>query len=981
MNLRNAAVVGGCALGLSPVPDFFVRVKGQKLDFSVEHSTELHPLQEPRHPAHAVGHFVLETVIRPRLPPKDAQRSRALLATKGGVASASQLSLLVKHELPKPELQRRLRRRRRSLQEAATVNGFVGNGDERARIRTMLAMNRVVYPDGNYATPKLDHVHSFPGGSYKGSPNAGETVAAFGARVTATHNQWNSDMEAVLQGNANQWAESFTEPSGEPLGLGVSAGVYNDGTTRVIVFRGTETTSDFNNLLHWHEGWFLHRLRARYMQMWQDAGLSITSEMLARAEVDDVVDRAKFLGMSSLIAASDDYNWVTSLGLERADLIQQGYWPLTKAVVRAVLPAGRNTAGEATNSIYITGHSQGGGRAAMASIWLENTDGTAYPTYLFAGVGTQCAVRYSTAPAYSQDIDVTRNYAHIKQYVNVLDGIGYIDFSNAGTICRFGSTDLATHLGSPTKEFCGKTIGVAGSTWTLPSNAESADMYRCRYFVHATPGIQSYLLNDTVLAADGSTDGGCAANTYTVPAGDPNAICPPCRQPRCVRRLPQSAIGWSQRQLNAPTQHPCMASGATTPSIGSMIDVGNPETLSQFVKCFYLGPSSYLMLGSSQESAARLRSLQMTEYVRNKIYFRKLTTTQRDDQTEDASIFSTVFKYKTTLLGTWEYNAETWISRAKMQLSGTLPDMLHVTTITGLPSQLNPANFRSDLESATTFGTAQGMNLIKDVGMVAGSKICFPIPAMPTEMCIVWLNPTESDSVDNPGVRRAVRKLASVTPSQRALSTGAGAGSMYVSVGPQSNSTLTLLPTMGMKVASLSNDGTPTLSVSQVPSVTALSQKVAEASEAPSFAVLEASQTTTTSTTVAPASGGSGTGSADGDDTLVLAVVLAACGLGGALVISLMCYLVRKKSQRGGQAAVGDALESAVPIPANHGHGAETLQKYAVSEASACVEPLPLGLKGTDSATEGMLDAKSECTADEPATLLQGVQAKPVPGS
>ena len=72
------------------------------------------------------------------------------------------------------------------------------------------------------------------------------------------------------------------------------------------------------------------------------------------------------------------------------DFITNGYWPLTKELLRIVFPVGRDLSTEPTT--YITGHSQGGGRAELAALWLEAQDGKAYKTYSFDGVGVQCAL-------------------------------------------------------------------------------------------------------------------------------------------------------------------------------------------------------------------------------------------------------------------------------------------------------------------------------------------------------------------------------------------------------------------------------------------------------------------------------------------------------------------------------------------------------------------------------------------------------------
>ena len=89
----------------------------------------------------------------------------------------------------------------------------------------------------------------------------------------------------------------------------------------------------------------------------------------------------------------------------------------------------------------------------------------------------------------------------------------------------------------------------------------------CRYFTHWSTAVTHYLDQDTVLAADGTTDGGCA-NEVLVPAGDPNNMCPPCRTARCAVKLPELALNWESKvkdvKTSMPLSHPCLADNAAS---------------------------------------------------------------------------------------------------------------------------------------------------------------------------------------------------------------------------------------------------------------------------------------------------------------------------------------------------------------------------------------------------------------------------------
>lgn len=90
--------------------------------------------------------------------------------------------------------------------------------------------------------------------------------------------------------------------------------------------------------------------------------------------------------------------------------------------------------------MILTGHSQGGTRAALVSMWRKKKFAETIPAYTFAGTGVQCAVRGALPKAYSDDVDVTVAHAQITQYVHALDPYGWIDHQPPGTqICSYGT--------------------------------------------------------------------------------------------------------------------------------------------------------------------------------------------------------------------------------------------------------------------------------------------------------------------------------------------------------------------------------------------------------------------------------------------------------------------------------------------------------------------------------------------------------------
>ena len=201
---------------------------------------------------------------------------------------------------------------------------------------------------------------------------------------------------------------------------------------------------------------------------------------------------------------------------------------LPQALYTSLLP---RFAGKA---VYLTGHSQGGARAALVSMWREKKFGEILPTYTFAGTGLQCAVRYSLPSAYADDVDIARAHPQITQYVHALDPYGWIDHQ-AGRVCVYGVDDLRGTRGaggtlrgggfSPTRAFCERIIGYSGPQLLLPGSALASDFAACRYFTHwssslgywssvfhalvfvpSSPRTPSCPKQDAVLGEDGTTD-------------------------------------------------------------------------------------------------------------------------------------------------------------------------------------------------------------------------------------------------------------------------------------------------------------------------------------------------------------------------------------------------------------------------------------------------------------------------------------------
>jgi hypothetical protein len=179
------------------------------------------------------------------------------------------------------------------------------------------------------------------------------------------------------------------------------------------------------------------QLKDNWVSATQDANWNLASGAADRDAADTLAHRVEFMGQIASKMQNQRDVWLRAAsGLSATvNVMKNGFWSLTKEVVRTELAAGRNTGLD--GNVYITGHSGGGARAAMVSMWLEKDDSTAFPTYTFGAPGVQCAVRYSLPTVYSADMDVLSRHNNIKQYTHALDVIGRMDY-HPGKVCLFG---------------------------------------------------------------------------------------------------------------------------------------------------------------------------------------------------------------------------------------------------------------------------------------------------------------------------------------------------------------------------------------------------------------------------------------------------------------------------------------------------------------------------------------------------------------
>merc|ERR1712070_45197 len=118
--------------------------------------------------------------------------------------------------------------------------------------------------------------------------------------------------------------------------------------------------------------------------MWTDAGQTVTDAMKQNQETnsydEDILVREGTLFNADFTLVND----LSGNGVSDEDIKKFGYWPLTKTVFNEIKSNAGNSA------ITLTGHGQGGARAALVSMWQKKSSNKEYKTVAISAPGTSC---------------------------------------------------------------------------------------------------------------------------------------------------------------------------------------------------------------------------------------------------------------------------------------------------------------------------------------------------------------------------------------------------------------------------------------------------------------------------------------------------------------------------------------------------------------------------------------------------------------
>jgi len=297
----------------------------------------------------------------------------------------------------------------------------------------------------------------------------------------------------------------------------------------VLVFRGTVTSGDRENVVNWvHDFVTNGGMTKRMKEMWVDeAKLEWTEKM------EDRTKQISFYASAATCIYNDMFDDAfssevtvpkTDYHLESVEYYKTGYWGVTKQLVdKSYSELNMNRNNDYTRSaLILTGHSQGGTRAALASMYMKKKKNLDITTVTFGSTGPQCMARLLHSNYdMLDDVDPYVNHPQITEYVHYLDPWGQALGRENGNVCLYGKIGLET---SEAKKGCERVWGTPGVklwfnegadkiSWKK-NNAQNKELYDdfsyCRYRTHWMDAMLLDLQRDGVLDTNGVSDGGCA---------------------------------------------------------------------------------------------------------------------------------------------------------------------------------------------------------------------------------------------------------------------------------------------------------------------------------------------------------------------------------------------------------------------------------------------------------------------------------------
>lgn len=303
---------------------------------------------------------------------------------------------------------------------------------------------------------------------------------------------------------------------------GLAAIEYQRNGVRVIVFRGSWSPGDFANMELWITDWILEKMTDKYRTMWADAGLgAYTAEMELRATEGDTVARTgirlgKWAGdygitgvtsqekLAEVVADGQEAGDPTVSGIKFNEDIAEdyGYWPLTRHFVDSF------AADATTDNLLLTGHSQGGSRAQLASMYLQKRYGKTINGVTFSATGAGCFPQLLwSGKNYLDDVDPLVVHEQLTDYSHPLDPWGTGLGEDVGKECLYVTSPKLEETAG--YRWCSKIWGYTGPAliWANAgfSDADIKNNFKiCRYFTHFMPSVYADVSANGVFGDDGT---------------------------------------------------------------------------------------------------------------------------------------------------------------------------------------------------------------------------------------------------------------------------------------------------------------------------------------------------------------------------------------------------------------------------------------------------------------------------------------------
>jgi len=317
---------------------------------------------------------------------------------------------------------------------------------------------------------------------------------------------------------------------------GVALSVYEEGKYKVIVFHSDWSTNWYEYIVWQNRAWIIDDMENQVKNQWTiDGRQAVTKTMIERkGEGGDALQELCSFKDELNKPIEDAKAYSKIFDLPEQVLEKHGYWEIIKKIVRVVLPEARDRVKERGKTLYLTGSGFGGIWAALSSMWLKKMDDATYQTFTIAGGGFQCIARQLT-----QDMNPWEAHEQINVYAHVMDIYARLDFVS-GKQCLYGLWNMTP--GGDVHTFCSGIVGFTGPQLIYRGKLAASGAYQdkkiqkavkegrkafdaCHYYTHSTWYAAILFLSDTVLMADGTTDGGCKLQAG-IPQTDKLGKCP-----------------------------------------------------------------------------------------------------------------------------------------------------------------------------------------------------------------------------------------------------------------------------------------------------------------------------------------------------------------------------------------------------------------------------------------------------------------------